>query len=226
MIYFHEVQKSVDGQLVLDSLTLHLPKTSYTLVCGEPSSGKTTLLRLIMAYERPDEGTLKVDDLDIGELPDARVPFLRRQIGYIADTPNLLDDRTVAENMAIPLQLAGIDNEVSQQRVADMLARIGLQDATTVKVKNLDADSRQLVSAARAIVHKPAIVLADDPFKDRSAATNGLIVSLLNQAHSGGATVVLTAQALYQELVINGVQLYTLNEGKITQNDLKRDSIT
>jgi len=127
MIYFHEVQKSVDGQLVLDSLTLHLPKTSYTLVCGEPSSGKTTLLRLIMAYERPDEGTLKVDDLDIGELPDARVPFLRRQIGYIADTPNLLDDRTVAENMAIPLQLAGIDNEVSQQRVADMLARIGLQ---------------------------------------------------------------------------------------------------
>ena len=112
MIYFHEVQKTIGNRTVISNLTLFLPKASYTHLCGDRQSGKTTLVRLMMAYEKPDVGTLTIDGLDIGSIPDARIPYLRRQIGLIADTPALLEDRTVVEIISVPLQLAGFDRDV------------------------------------------------------------------------------------------------------------------
>ena len=163
MIYFHEVQKIIGNHAVINNLTLFLPKASYTHLCGDRQSGKTTLVRLITAYEKPDKGTLTIDELDVGNIPEARVPYLRRQIGLIAESPALLEDRTVVENISVPLQLAGFDQDVIDQRINAMLELTGLDENKTVKVNSLTAPTRQIVSVARAIIHRPPIVVADEP---------------------------------------------------------------
>ena len=230
VIYFHEVQKIIDKRAVINNLTLFLPKASYTHLCGDRQSGKTTLVRLITAYEKPDQGTLTVDGLDIGSIPQARIPYLRRQIGLIADTASLLEDRTVVENISVPLQLAGFDQDVIDQRIKAMLELTGLGDSKAVKVDSLTAPTRQVVSAARAIIHRPAIVVADEPLHNLDDETASLIVSLLNDVNASGATVLVTCQN-NTELLKHGAEntkTVTLKAGSILddeQNKFQQDTI-
>jgi len=230
VIYFHEVQKIIDKRAVINNLTLFLPKASYTHLCGDRQSGKTTLVRLITAYEKPDQGTLTVDGLDIGSIPQARIPYLRRQIGLIADTASLLEDRTVVENISVPLQLAGFDQDVIDQRIKAMLELTGLGDSKAVKVDSLTAPTRQVVSAARAIIHRPPIVVADEPLHNLDDETASLIVSLLNDVNASGATVLVTCQN-NTELLKHGAEntkTVTLKAGSILddeQNKFQQDTI-
>jgi len=230
VIYFHEVQKTIGNRTVISNLTLFLPKASYTHLCGDRQSGKTTLVRLMMAYEKPDVGTLTIDGLDIGSIPDARIPYLRRQIGLIADTPALLEDRTVVENISVPLQLAGFDRDVIDQRLNAMLELTGLGEKKATKVNSLTAPTRQVVSTARAIIHRPPIVVADEPLHNLDEETAGLIVSLLNDAHTSGTTVLVTCQS-NTELLKHGAastKTVTLKAGSILddeQNEFEQDTI-
>jgi len=166
VIHFHEVKKTVGNRPVLANLTLFLPKAS----------------------------TLTVDGLDIGSIPEDRIPYLRRQIGLISDTPALLEDRTVSENISVPLQLAGFEQDVIDQRLNAMLEKTGLTDEKKIKVARLTAPTRQLVSTARAIVHKPPIVVADEPWHRFDDETAALVASLLNDANTSGATVLVMCQ--------------------------------
>lgn len=227
MIHFNEVQKTLDNRQIINELTLFLPKTSYTLLCGESLSGKTTLMRMIMAYEKPDHGTLQVDDIDIGTIPASRIPFLRRQIGLIATSPALLDERTIVENISMPLELGGFDPDVKQSRVETLLEITGLQDDKNLTVGRLEKSQRHIVSAARAIIHKPPIVLADEPFKDIDENSASLIIDLLNKVNSEGTTVLVTCRnneptikrltklTTRLMLIDGGVTQYDNNEGNI-----------
>ena len=227
MIHFNEVQKSLGSRRIINDLTLFLPKTSYTLVCGESLSGKTTLMRMIMAYEKPDQGTLTVDDIDIGTIPDSRIPFLRRQVGLIATSPALLEERTVVENISMPLQLGGFDPDVKQSRLETLLEIIGLQDDKDLTVERLGKSERQLVSAARAIIHKPPVVLADEPFEDIDENSANQIIDLLNKVNSDGATVLVTCRnndPTIQRLTKITTRL-TLKDGGVTQYDYNEGNL-
>lgn len=221
MIHFHSVQKTVDSHQLFTDLTLFLPKTSYTLLSGEPQSGKTTLLRMIMAYEKPDAGSLQVDDIGLAAIPSERIPHLRRLIGLIATTPILLEDRSVIENIAVPLQLAGFDDDTVQQRLETMLETTGLIDEKQTTVNRLNAVTRHLVSTARAIIHKPAILLADEPFEQLDTDTADLIAALLNEANTQGTTVLLTCDndEQYIHRVSSECKTLTLHQGAIQQNE-------
>ena len=229
LIYFHEVQKTIGNRAVISNLTLFLPKDSYTHLCGDRQSGKTTLVRLLMAYEKPDAGTLTVDGLDIGTIPDARIPHLRRQIGLIPETPALLEDRTVVENISVPLQLAGFDREVMDQRINAMLELTGLEDIKALKVNSLSAPARQVVSTARAIIHQPPVVVADEPLHNLDDETARLIVGLLNTASTTGSTVLVTCQN-NTELLKHGAtntKTVTLKAGTISgdeQDEFEQDT--
>ncbi len=219
LIHFHQVQKTVDGQHLFNDLTLFLPKPSYTLLSGGPQSGKTTLLNLIMAFDTPDQGSLRVDGLDLIGIPAGRIPFLRRQIGLIANTPALLEDRSVIENISVPLQLAGFDQDVINERLNAMLEFIGLREEQHIEVTRLTKPLRQLVSAARATIHKPPVILADEPIENIDADTADLLIQLLDQANTAGAAVLITCKTFepYAQRVANNYQTLTLSEGSIKQ---------
>lgn len=223
MIHLHEVKKIVGSRELFSNLTLFLPKASYTLLSGERQSGKTTLLRILMAYEKPDQGTITVDGIDLGSITENRIPYLRRQIGLIGETPVLLEDRTVAENISVPLQLAGFDQDITDQRMQAMLELTGLLDDKNKKVNRLKAATRQLVSAARATIHKPPIILADEP-DHLNDETTDLIVTLLNNANTAGATVLVTCQNNYNSSLFNGrvsamAKTLTLKAGSIADDE-------
>ncbi len=225
MIHFHEVEKSDGTRQVFRNLTLFLPKASYTLLCGGQQSGKTMLVRMLMAYERPDRGTLRVDGIDIGTIPADRIPFLRRQIGLIADTPAFLEDRTVAENLSVPLQLAGFEQELIQTRLHAMLDHTGLQELQNQKLHKLSRPTRHLISVARATIHKPTIVVADEPLSDSDADTSDLIIRLLNDANTYGATVLITCQSDAAQLLqaSSTVKTLTLADGSILEDEFDQN---
>ena len=221
MIHFHEVQKSVGKQQILTNLTLFLPKASYTLVQGDKQSGKTTLVRMIMGYEKPDQGSLQVDEIDIGSISDKRIPYLRRQIGLIAETPALLEEQTVLENISVPLQLAGFDRDVITQRLHAMLDLTGLGDEQQKKANELNSSQRQLVSAARATIHKPKIVLAEEPLQQLENDITRKVVELLNKANESGTTILATIRnhSEFTDGINSTAQTMTLEDGTIKYNE-------
>jgi len=221
VIHFHEVQKSVGKQQILTNLTLFLPKASYTLVQGDKQSGKTTLVRMIMGYEKPDQGSLQVDEIDIGSISDKRIPYLRRQIGLIAETPALLEEQTVLENISVPLQLAGFDRDVITQRLHAMLDLTGLGDEQQKKANELNSSQRQLVSAARATIHKPKIVLAEEPLQQLENDITRKVVELLNKANESGTTILVTIRnhSEFTDGINSTAQTMTLEDGTIKYNE-------
>lgn len=221
MIHFHEVQKSVGKQQILTNLTLFLPKASYTLVQGDKQSGKTTLVRMIMGYEKPDQGSLQVDEIDIGSISGKRIPYLRRQIGLIAETPALLEEQTVLENISVPLQLAGFDRDVITQRLHAMLDLTGLGDEQQKKANELNSSQRQLVSAARATIHKPKIVLAEEPLQQLENDITRKVVELLNKANESGTTILATIRnhSEFTDGINSTAQTMTLEDGTIKYNE-------
>ena len=221
MIHFHEVQKSVGKQQILTNLTLFLPKASYTLIQGDKQSGKTSLVRMIMGYEKPDQGSLQVDEIDIGSISDKRIPYLRRQIGLIAETPALLEEQTVLENISVPLQLAGFDRDVITQRLHAMLDLTGLGDEQQKKANELNSSQRQLVSAARATIHKPKIVLAEEPLQQLENDITRKVVELLNKANESGTTILVTIRnhSEFTDGINSTAQTMTLEDGTIKYNE-------
>jgi len=241
VIHFHEVQKSVGKKQILSDLSLFLPKASYTLINGSEGSGKQLLVRMIMAYEMPDHGSLQVNGIDIGSISRQRIPWLRRQIGLIAENPALLEQQTVAENISVPLQLAGFDRDVITQRLHAMLELTGLSDEQNKKVIDLQASQRQLVSAARATIHKPLIVLAEEPRleprpeprlapqepQQTDTEIANKIVSMLNTANESGATIVATKRTNsgFFDSISHIAQAVTLEDGTIKYDELEQDTI-
>jgi len=221
VIHFHEVQKSVGKQQILTNLTLFLPKASYTLIQGDKQSGKTTLVRMIMGYEKPDQGSLQVDEIDIGSISGKRIPYLRRQIGLIAETPALLEEQTVLENISVPLQLAGFDRDVITQRLHAMLDLTGLGDEQQKKANELNSSQRQLVSAARATIHKPKIVLAEEPLQQLENDITRKVVELLNKANESGTTILATIRnhSEFTDGINSTAQTMTLEDGTIKYNE-------
>lgn len=194
MIQFNQVNKNFNDVEVFKNINLFLPKASYTFICGSPGCGKTTLLNMIMAYEKPDSGTLSVDDMDITSLPDARIPFLRRQIGLVESSPLMLENRTVAENIAVPMQISGFDTKALQERVTISVEQSGLGTITDVPVQRLDENQRRLVALARATVHRPRILLVDSPVGELRDSTELTQTELLKSALNGGATILIVGK--------------------------------
>lgn len=191
MIHFNQVSKNFTDTKLFKNISIFLPKSSYTFIYGAAKSGKTTLLQMLMAYEKPDSGLLTVDDMDISTLPPERVPFLRRQIGLIETTPLMLENRTVRENLSVPMQVAGFDRKALQERVSLSMEQSGLEILADVPVQKLDKDQRRLVACARATVHRPAIVLVDEPEIDLRDSTALTQRSMLQDIRDQGATIVV-----------------------------------
>lgn len=164
MIRFEQVGKRyANGHVGLHELSFRVRRGEFLFVTGHSGAGKSTLLRLLLAMERPTTGKLLLAGQDLATISNAQIPFLRRQIGVVFQNHQLLFDRTVFNNVALPLQILGLSKAEIVKRVDSALERVALSDKTDLYPGDLSTGQQQRVGIARAIVHRPALLLADEP---------------------------------------------------------------
>jgi putative ABC transport system ATP-binding protein len=180
------------GAPALDDVTLTVAAGEAVAVMGPSGSGKSTLLNLIAGLDRPTAGTVTVAGQRIDTLGETGVArFRRREIGMIFQFFNLLDDLTVADNVLLPAQLAGVRTAAARARTAELLAALRIEQHANAYPARLSGGERQRVAIARALVNRPALLLADEPTGALDTATGEEIGELLLDLNSSGQTMVL-----------------------------------
>lgn len=185
------VKRYAGGKEALRGLSLEVQRGAFVLVTGHSGAGKSTLLKLIAAIERPTSGSVLLSGQDLARVGARAVPYLRRNFGLVFQDHKLLYDRSVFDNVVLPLRIQGFDGRDAAKRVRAALEKVGLRDRERVNPAELSGGEQQRVCIARAIVHRPAIMLADEPTANLDAGYAGEIVALLRAFHQVGATVVV-----------------------------------
>jgi putative ABC transport system ATP-binding protein len=184
------------GQPALDEVSLEVAPGEAVAVMGPSGSGKSTLLNLIAGLDRPTSGTVTVAGQRVDRLSETGVArFRRRQVGMIFQFFNLLDDLTVADNVLLPAQLAGMRRVKARARAGELLAELGIGQYKNAYPGRLSGGERQRVAIARALVNSPALLLADEPTGAVDTATGEAIGELLLKLNRAGQTLVLVTHS-------------------------------
>lgn len=193
MIKFTNVSKGYKGggRLALQGINFHLPKGAMAYITGHSGAGKTTLLKLIMGIERANGGEILFNGHDITRLAESEIPFLRRQIGMVHQNYSLLPDRSVLDNVALPLIIMGLPTAVVEREARAALARVGLENKANFLPVHLSGGEQQRVDIARAIVHRPEVLLADEPTGNLDDKLSFEIFRLFEEFNKAGTTVLI-----------------------------------
>ena len=203
------------GREALRDVTLGIERGEFVFVTGHSGAGKSTLLRLIAAIERPTRGQIVVEGQNLERLGPGQIPHYRRKVGYIFQDHRLLADRSVFDNVALPLVIAGMRRAELERRVRAALDRVGLLGRERALPIELSSGEQQRVGIARAVVHRPAVLLADEPTGNLDPELSLEIMRLFEQFRAVGVTVVIATHAL--ELVAAmGHRSLTLRDGALT----------
>jgi len=203
MISLSNVSKRYPGgRQALHDVGFTIESGELAFITGHSGAGKTTLLKLLVAIERPTAGSIVVNGQNVGTLPPRAVPFLRRKFGLIFQDHKLLFDRNVFDNVALPLEIAGYGAKDAARRVRAALDKVGLLKYEKALPITLSGGERQRLCIARAIVHRPAILLADEPTGNLDADYAAEIGELFRSFNQVGVTVVVAThdQALLARL--------------------------
>ena len=201
MINLENVTKSysVDSTALRDA-SFEVAKAEFVFLVGPSGSGKSTLLRLLNRQEKPEKGAVWVAGRNINEMPDSKVPMLRRNIGNIFQDYKLLPNKTVFENIAFALEVIGRPKHVIRQQVPQVIELVGLAGKQDRFPHQLRGGEQQRVSIARAFVNRPLILLADEPTGNLDPATGEGIMRLLDRINKTGTTVVM---ATHDQRIVN-----------------------
>jgi putative ABC transport system ATP-binding protein len=183
---------------VLDRLRLQLPTGEYLAIMGESGSGKSTLLNLIAGLDRPDSGRVLFEGIDLASLDDDAVTRWRRaSVGFVFQAFHVLPYLTVLQNVALPLDLLGVRDPQRQQRVLQLLEACGIAALATRYARELSGGELQRIAIARALVHRPRLVLADEPTGNLDARTAQQILGLLReQLRANAANAILITHSI------------------------------
>ncbi len=184
------------GQEALLDINLHVARGELAFLTGHSGAGKSTLLKLIALLERPTRGSLRVNGRELARLPDGAVPGYRRHIGIIFQDHRLLADRDVFENVALPLRITGMAEPQVARRVRAALDKVGLLGRERSRPLALSAGQQQRVGIARAIVNRPAILLADEPTGNLDPDLSLEIMRLFVDFHRVGVTALIATHDL------------------------------
>jgi putative ABC transport system ATP-binding protein len=198
VIELHEViRRYDDGPPALDGVSLSIAKGEAVAILGPSGSGKSTLLNLIAGLDRPSSGTVNVDGVRVDELGEAASARYRRaKIGMVFQFFNLLDDLTVADNVMLPAQLAGMARGAARSRAVDLLERLGVARHAQAYPGRLSGGERQRVAVARALMNRPALLLADEPTGALDTASGEDVRQLIKDLHAEGQTILLVTHDL------------------------------
>ena len=219
MIRFDGVHKRYPGrQDAVADLSLHLPRGEMAFLTGHSGAGKSTLLKLIALIERATRGTLLVDNVNLATLPRRRVPWLRRQMGIVFQDHHLLYDRTVFDNVALPLVIAGYRSGELRRRVRAALDKVGLLDQEARMPIALSGGEQQRVGIARAVVHRPKLLLADEPTGNLDPGLSREIMDLFVQFNRVGVTVLVATHDIALTEAF-GLPVLSLADGALVRDD-------
>lgn len=194
MIRFHGVAKRYPGgNDALRGISFEVTQGEMVFVTGPSGAGKSTLLRLIPLLERPTRGSIIVNDVNLATLTRRRIPYLRRSIGMIFQDHRLLPDRSVFDNVALPLVIAGFEHKEAQRRVRAALDKVGLLDRERSDPTTLSGGEQQRVGIARAVVSRPPILIADEPTGNLDPALSEEIMRLFEQFNRIGVTLMIAS---------------------------------
>ena len=215
MINFVNVSKRYpDGFEALKNVAFTIHSGELVLVAGHSGAGKSTMLKLIAAIERPTYGNIMVSDQNVNALKKNTVPFLRRSLGLIFQDQKILYDRNVFANVMLPLQIRGFQNKAAAGRVRAALDKVGLLRKENAYPITLSGGEKQRLCIARAVVHRPSILIADEPTANLDVDYAQSIMEVFRSFHQVGVTVVIATHdtALLND---NSYRKLTLNQGKL-----------
>lgn len=186
------VGNDASRRTILARASLSIAAGEWVAVTGPSGCGKSTLLHMIGGLLRPDSGSIILDGLEVTALSDrARAHLRRRQVGYVFQQYNLIDDLTVQHNVELPLLLAGAARAHARREAAELLGRLGLGGRATAWPAQLSGGEQQRVAIARALIARPAIVLADEPTGALDSAAAATVIDVLAAARDQGQTIVM-----------------------------------
>ena len=194
MLHLVGLTKRYRERVVLDQLQLEVGSGEYIAIVGESGSGKSTLLNLIAGLDRPDVGSVIIDGADIAHMhDDARTLTRRAKLGFVFQAFHVLPHLSVLQNVTLPLVLLGELPETREQRARELLAEVGLGGREDSMPRELSGGELQRVAVARALVHRPALVLADEPTGNLDPDTAAVVLDLLareiRSRHAAGVLV-------------------------------------
>jgi putative ABC transport system ATP-binding protein len=211
---YGEGEAAVDA---LDGVTVGFPHGAFTAIMGASGSGKSTLMHCLAGLDTPTGGTVTIDGVELGPLSDAKLTELRRdKIGFIFQAFNLLPVLTAEENLILPLTLAG--KKPDREWVEQLIQTVGLGDRRTHRPAELSGGQQQRVAVARALVHKPAVVFADEPTGNLDSKSSAEVLNLLRRAVDDfGQTVVMVTHD--QDAANIADRLIELADGRIVRDE-------
>ncbi|MCZ6628271.1 MAG: ATP-binding cassette domain-containing protein [SAR324 cluster bacterium] len=199
MIEFTDLTKSYAGRLpVLDSVTMKIDQGEFFFLSGVSGAGKTTVFRLLLMLELPEQGNIRFNGADILRYSPAQRARHRRGIGTVfQDQDNrLLANESIEENVALPLRIAGLSGRKMRQRMGTLLEQVGLAERRKELVSGLSGGEKQLVSIARALVFGPRVFFADEPTGNLDRSMAFKVMELLRRIHDSGSTVIVATHDL------------------------------
>lgn len=215
MIEFDRVSKRYpNGKDALRQVSFRLPPGELTFLTGHSGAGKSTLLKLIMMIERPTAGSITVNDDDLADIGSSGIPYLRRRIGMVHQNHQLLFDRSVHDNVALPLIIAGFRPTDVGKRVRAALDKVGLLDKENLNPQMLSGGEQQRVGIARAVVNKPPLLLADEPTGNLDPALSAEIMDIFRDFARVGVSVLIATHDL-SLIARYPHRLLTLRDGRL-----------
>jgi cell division transport system ATP-binding protein len=192
VIRFSHVYKSYpNGALALKDISFQVGKGEFVFLTGHSGAGKSTIMKLLFAEQRPTGGEVRVSGYNVNELRPDQVPKLRRRLGIVFQDFRLLEDRTAAENIAFALEVTGARTDTIAARVMRVLTQVGLSAKSRAYPRELSGGEQQRVAIARALVNDPAILVADEPTGNLDERATRGVFQLLRDINAGGTVVVM-----------------------------------
>lgn len=219
MILLDRVTKTYGKSLnpALSRVSLHVKPKEFVILVGTSGAGKSTLLKILTREEKPTSGKIVVGGIDYDNLKDKHIPLLRRKIGVVFQDFKLLPNRTVFENIAFALEIAGMTSREIKSTVPKVIELVGLVGKEKSFPNQLSGGEQQRVAIARAVVRQPKILIADEPTGNLDPKHSWEIVKLLEKINNYGTTVILTT---HNAEIVNKLKrrVVTLEHGKISSD--------
>jgi len=214
MIKFENVTATYSENVGIFNLSFHIPKGELVFLMGPTGAGKSTVLKTIYRDIPISDGTLFINGEDVGNVRRRHVPRFRRKIGMVFQDYRLIPDRTVFENIALPLQIEGVSKKEIKDKVHDIGEKVGLKRSINNYPSQLSGGENQRVSIARALVKKPLVILADEPTGNLDPNVSDEILDLLEIATDSGAAVLMSTHN-FPLIQPRKKRFIELNEGRL-----------